>query len=408
MRKYLANLPAFILAIGAILRIVGTGASAIWFDESVLVYRSGIPFLRLWAEHSDSSGCLLLDIILRPLMALSQSVWMLRLPSMLAALVSLWLVWKLMRRLEFTLPQQIAAASFAAFLPGLLWIAQDARSYSLLGMLFLAALWYAIEGNWLGLFAVCGLTVYAHNIGPIFAVGAILIALYFHPLKWNDFILFFFVLFLAWIPAAIHISTMWIVQQPWQPILTFDWVVRSSLQSLWPMPWNDWIYFASFLVLGLTLLRVISITILRFFKKQLNNRIIPLFAWTLPLVGLLSSSWVSNNNFVHYRTLSVFLFPFALWLGWEISIIRWHAWIFGAAWISLLVAGLIYWHPAIRGGGLDQVATDIRSQWQDGDRLVYTTITVGLPFNYYLSDLPHTWDETIEAPFLAPRAISSF
>jgi hypothetical protein len=140
--------------------------------------------------------------------------------------------------------------------------------------------------------------------------------------------------------------------------------------------------------------------------KPLTNRIIPLLAWTLPLIGLIVSSLLANNNFLHYRTLSPILFPFALWLGREIGIRRWNAYVFAAAWIPLLVASLFYWNPSIRGGGLDQVASEIRSQWRPGDRLVYTTITVGLPFNYYLGDLPHSWDDTVQAPFLSVHSIT--
>ena len=96
------RLPALLLIIGAVLRVARTGAAAIWFDESNTLYRASIPFHTLFTETSENSGDLLLEIILRPLLALSHSVWMLRLPSMLAGLASLWLVWKLMERLDFT------------------------------------------------------------------------------------------------------------------------------------------------------------------------------------------------------------------------------------------------------------------------------------------------------------------
>ena len=159
MKRYLPKLPLFILALGAVIRILGTGSSALWYDESATLFRTGIPFLTLWVERSENSGDLLLELIERPLMALSHNLWLFRLPSMLAGLVSLWLVWKLMRRLDFSLPQQVLASTFVAFLPGLIWIAQDARVYGILALLILAALWFALESRWLGLLAVCGLMV---------------------------------------------------------------------------------------------------------------------------------------------------------------------------------------------------------------------------------------------------------
>ena len=49
-----------------------------------------------------------------------RSLWLLRLPSLLAGLLSLWLVWKLMQQLHFTPWQQLLTALFTALLPGLL------------------------------------------------------------------------------------------------------------------------------------------------------------------------------------------------------------------------------------------------------------------------------------------------
>jgi hypothetical protein len=66
----------------------------------------------------------------------------------------------------------------------------------------------------------------------------------------------------------------------------------------------------------------------------------------------------------------------------------------------ILVLGMIIWNPADRGGRLDTVANEIRSQWRTGDQLVYTTVTVGMPFSYYLGDLPHAWDDTVREEFL--------
>jgi hypothetical protein len=67
--------------------------------------------------------------------------------------------------------------------------------------------------------------------------------------------------------------------------------------------------------------------------------------------------------------------------------------------------GLYYWNPTDRGGGLNKVAAEIRSNWKPGDTLVYTTETVALPFDYYLNDLPHTWVAIVSHPFLAVPSI---
>jgi hypothetical protein len=402
MTKHLSKLPVLILVIGAILRIAGTGTSAIWYDESTLIYQSGIPILSLWNDVTDHAGHLFLQLIMRPLMALSHSLWILRLPSMLAGLVSLWLVWKLMRRLGFTLPQQIAATSFAAFLPGLLWIAQDARSYSLLACLFLAALWFAIEGRWLGLLATCGLMIYTHSTGPAFAVAALIIWLFLYPeTRRYRFPLISGIVICAWLPAIIHISNNWVIQQPWQPTLTFDWFLYCSITAIWPIFQSGLFRMAAILVLGFTSIWLL----IHIFRTKFGGDIIPLFAWILPLLGLSAASLIVHNNFVLYRTLMPVLFPFALWLGWNLGRRKVANYILAAVWIPMLIAGLVLWHPSDRGAGLDKIANQIRSQWRTGDALIYTSITVGLPFNYYLGDLPHAWDTTLKSPLVAPDSI---
>lgn len=389
MKRYA---PAVILGIGAILRILGTGASALWFDEANMLYRTTIPFMQLFSEHSERSGDLLLEIILRPLMAISHSVWMLRLPSMVAGVVSLWLVWKLMDRLNFNLRQQVITSTLIAFLPGLLWLAQDARSYGLLSLLFLAALWFTLESQWLGLLACCGLMIYTHSTGPLYAIASLMLALYLYPWKIKKIVLVGLLVAVAWIPAVVRMLGYWIIQQPWQPHLTLSWFVQSVIQGLWPEP-----------IIGATVLFPMVMLLLTgallFSTFIARARIITVAAWGLPLFGMTLFCIVLEQNVVQYRTLMPMLFPFALWLGWELGIDRLYSWVMTGAWACLLIFGLVLWSPSYRGGHLDTLASEIRSRWRTGDQLIYTTVTVGLPFDYYLSDLPHHWDGTVRDPY---------
>ena len=389
----LKRLPVLILVAGAILRIIGTASSAIWNDEANMLYRTTIPFLTLWQEGSESSGDLLLEILLRPLMAISHSLWLLRLPSMLAGVISLFLVYKLMVRLGFNFRQQIATATITSFLPGLIWIAQDARTYSLLACLFLAALWFALESGWIGLLAVCGLMIYTHRIGAVFSVSALLICLYVFQWKANKILKVGLLTLVAWIPAVVYIILQWAIQQPWQPHLIFSWFLYSSIRAFWPELYPDWFYLLSSLVFLRTLAYLFS-------RVTAFCRIVPLMAWTIPLIGLIAFSLLTTNVIL-YRTIQPVLFPFALWLGWEIGSERsFRFYRFPYVWSIMLIIGLMFWHPAQRGAGLDLVAAEIRSQWRTGDRLVYATDTVAQPFNYYLGDLPHEWLTVVSNPFL--------
>ena len=395
MTRLLPKLPAILLILGAILRVAGMGAAAIWFDEALMLYRAGIPFLTLFLELSEKSGNLLLEIILRPLLAISHSVLMLRIPSMIAGLVSLWLVWKLMQRLDFTLRQQITTSAIVACLPGLLWIAQDARSYSLLSCLFLAALWFALESQWLGLLAVCGLMIYTQSTGAVYAVAALVITLYLYPWKVKRILLVGLLIALAWLPAIWRIHGTGTIRNIWNPSLTLP---INTLQAMWPGLWG-WFVWPAFIVLSLSLLLLFS-------RIKAHGRFVLVHAWALPILGMVLYYLVTKENIIMYRTLMPILFPFSLWLGWELGRNRLTSNVLSVGWAFILVAGLVIWNPANRGGHLDQVANEIRSQWRTGDTLVYTTVTVGLPFGYYLGDLPHTWNDIIQEPdVLAPPSI---
>lgn len=390
-----SRLPVLFLIAGSILRIATLGSAAIWYDEAVTLYRTTIPFMQLFSNRSESSGDLLLELILRPIMLIDpRSLWLLRLPALLAGLISLWLVWKLMQRLQFNLPQQFITAAMVAFLPGLLWQGQDGRPYGLLACLFLAAIWFALEGGWLGLLACCGLMVYCHSTGAVFALGALAIGLYLYPGIWRQFFICGVLIGLAWLPALARIIiTNENLAYAWGNASNFEIWAVSAYVAFW-MSLEVWQFFFAATVLALTLSLLFS-------GYSDSGRVIPALAWLIPLIGMMLFSL--HRNVIIYRTLIPLLFPFALWLGWELGCLRKPAWLrasLAGLWVFALAIGLLTWHPADRGSHLDQVTVEIRSQWRPGDQLLYATSTVAMPFEYYLGDLPHAWLDIVKDPMM--------
>jgi hypothetical protein len=404
MKRYIPYIPLIILLAGAALRIAGTGASAIWYDEAVTWSKTQVPLWQwITSYQADLSGCVLLDVLLRPLMLLgSHSLWLLRLPSLAASLVSLWLAWLLMRRLDFGLTQQIITSALVACLPGLLWIAQDARPYSLMACLALAALWFALEGGWLGLLACGGMLMYCHTTGAIYAVMSLLVALAVHPWHVRRILWVGAGILLAWVPAIIRALTTFAgigPRQPWQVTLSLDWLLGSTLQAFWTHAVNTSAF-------ALTALAVLLLTLpLLISKNKAHGRQVALLAWCVPLVGLLIASllWM---NVILYRSLMPILPLFCLWLGWELGRMDLTGWknvyrpILLTAWALLLTFGLLTWQPAARGAGLDRVAASLRTAFRPGDVLFYGTSTVSLPFDFYLSDLPHYQWPSLTSQFL--------
>jgi hypothetical protein len=408
MTKYLPKLPALLLLLGGLLRILGTGASALWYDESVTLYRTTIPFMTLFSNQTDASGDLLLDLIDRPLMAISHSLWMLRLPSLVASLISLWLVWKLMQKLEFNPAQQTITAVAAAALPGLVWIGQDARSYSLVAMFFLAALWFALTDGALGLVACCGLLIYCHTTGAVYAITALLIYAWLNRWNWRRVLLCIALVGLFWTPTAVRILSSMpttvgsSVMQPWAPRLTDAWTFRAVMQALWTWAPFNTKYF------GLASLAIMLATLpLVFSGGKDKTRIVTLLAWTLPPAGICAVSLLWTNVLL-YRTLMPVLFAGCLWLGWVLGrkVGLNYSYLMGLAWVCLITSAVMFYNPSARGAGLDQVSAVIRSEWRSGDVIVYETGTVALPFDYYLGDKPYTQWKGITSPFLMEPGLS--
>jgi hypothetical protein len=409
IKRIISKLPIIILATGGILRIATINAAALWYDEAATLYRTTIPFWRLATDQADQSGCVLLDLILHGLMKLSpHSLILLRLPSLVAGLVSLWLVWMLMRRFSFTLEQQIVTASLVAFLPGLIWIGQDARTYGLEACMFMVALWYLVNAKWLGFTAACGLLLYCHNTAVVLVAGLFILFL-IHvvfvetELDWihfrfevKKFPIMFGILLLATIPVLVRILLRNELSigplQPWAPLLTGNWFLSSTMFAVWVhLVANDTLAVLIFCMMAFTLPLMV----------RKNGNSLMLMSWFIPLtlIVIISLAW---NNILLYRTIMPLLYAFSIWLGWTLMQrpVMLMKFILAGMWMVMLGISLVTWSPAQRGGNLDYVAASIRSEFQPGDVLVYTTYTVSMPMDYYLNDLPHVSVNLASAPFL--------
>lgn len=398
--SYRNKLPIFLLVTGAIFRILGTGAAAIWTDEAVTLYRAQTPLLQLWQNHAEQSGDIILELFLRPLLLISDSVWVLRLPSLLAGLGCLWLVWKLMQRFEFNPTQQLLTAAFVSFAPGLIWQAQSARPYSLLAFFFLLAIWSISEGRWLRFGLSLALMLYCHNIAPAFVGAALAVAWILYPSRWKKLLYVLLGVGFAWIPqfALIFFNQQWIsLDIAPLPPFSLSWFAMSLIQAFWATTHtNGWAIYGSLVVLALTFALV-------FTRIKAHARLVPAVATIIPFLALFGLSAAATNLFV-YRAIMPLGYTFFLWLGWELGLKGWrfnYRLAVAALWLLLVLGGYGVFRAADRGGYLDQVAAEIRSQWRTGDALVITTVT-GYPFNYYLSDLPMIYQPISDNFFLQP------
>lgn len=377
--KKLLSLPteALILLMGALIRVAGLNAPAVWYDEAFTVNMAKLPLKQMLAQQWIEYSPPLWNLIMRPFAY--GAPWVLRLPALAASLASLWVVYRLMQRLTFNTWQRNLSAALVAFIPSLLWTAQDARVYALLSLLYLLAFWAVLDGKWTALGVVSVLMLYAHNTAPFLLAPIYLLGILLHPKEKENALVtgvLSLALFAPWLPAIFgRTGTFWL------GIFNPGGAMVQSIYALWITTLPGLLSLA-FLAFG-----VWQIYQTFRHKNQLGT-VLTAFITLMPFVLLMVYSIAAQNVFF-YRPLIALVLPFALWMGSLIPQDKKAATLVTVAWLLLLGVGVANYSPQAKGARLDNAANYIRAHWQAGDVLYYATGTVALPFDYYLPDLPH-------------------
>jgi len=367
-----------ILAIGALIRIIGYASSAIWFDEAMTIYRAKLPLGQMLANRSEFSGNLLWELLIRPFVAINDSPAVVRLPALALGILSLWLAWRLIERLNFGLSSRLFSCLFIAMMPSQIWISQDARQYSLLTCLYLLGGLCALNGQWLGLLVSAVLVSYTHFVGPAYAIGMLAVAMLAQPREWKRIALIGVVAVSSWLPwylyrtQVIPLEDFWLARLP--PLL----FIREFSLAFWIGSLTGGWLVASFYVSAVSILLALLMT---------RVRHLPTFVFFMaPLLIMLVRAF-AGQNVIFYRTLTPLIIPLALWMGQTIlDRARPVTLSFMFVWLLLLSVSTASWDPSARGASIDRAAADIGRDWRSGDILYYGTITAAMPFNYYLGN----------------------
>lgn len=316
-----------------------------------------------------------------------------RLPSLLASIITLWLVIKLCREYKLNQIQTLAAVTLASLLPYQFWMAQDGRVYAVMTAMYLAGIWFALSGRWLGLAAICGLLLYSHITAGALVVSLLILAYNAHRADWKKIIMVgagAVVSFLPWVPSMLHTTGMVFWSQP----LEFNNFVQAWTLAMWGSTLPSLgaaVCLAAFMLLGISQ-TLTSILAAEPWQDPDGRR----RALTLAIPGLvpllilsvLSLTW---KGVLFYRTISPLIIPLMVWQSATITPHRLTktTWIIPTAWATLLLIGIVTWSPVDRGGDLREEAAQINRQFQPGDVVYHATGTSYLPFSLYLSpDVP--------------------
>lgn len=196
-----------ILLIAVFLRLIKIDEH-LWYDETFTYVYS-----RIWHQAPEFSMAAMLGDVHPPLwywitgffidITGSASIFVLRLPSLLAGL---WLVY-LFYRLGTTLFDKgvgVTAAALVAVMPQAIYYSVEARGYALLACLVIVGMLAIIE-NTPGRFLLLVPAAFIHNIGLVQVAALVLPALLIHRRNphWRFVILITCILSCLWLPAAL-------------------------------------------------------------------------------------------------------------------------------------------------------------------------------------------------------------
>jgi hypothetical protein len=393
---------------GIALRINGIFTTGIWYDESLPFAVGRLPFWSMLYATRYTDAPPLWDLIAWwGIRIFGQNEIALRLPSLIASIFTLWLVYKISGEFNLSNLQKAAIMVFICLLPYQIWIAQDGRSYAIFSALYLGGAWFALRGRWLGLTACSGLILYSHYAGPFYVLSLYIVASLTTGISFK----YLKVLIASGVIAVLSFT-------PWVPIYTAILAEKFTVPPLtfldllvmfYRITFADTLKQHSLLVLGLISIAgclflstlAMSIQIYKIIKNKLfstaqdmtNARVryiqLSLIA-LLPLVVMVLWS-VFWKSFIYYRLLVPLVIPLVLWTLFTVTsyIPSWPVkYIFAPIWLILLVAGVANWSPTSRDGNLHHAIDMINIQWQPGDIIYHITGTSYMPFSNYIGDKP--------------------
>ncbi len=368
-----------IFAVGAVLRLSGLGASAVWYDESFSAAIAALPLPRMItvaALDYHPPLWFLVEALFVWLMPRSEIA--LRLPAALFGLLSLPLLGRFADLLGMNTVAKTIGLLFAAVLPYQIWIAQDARVYSLLLCLILGNAIFGLQGKWPGYAATFGLALYANPIAPFYllTVGVLIAS----RRNWKAQALATVGGLVAFAPYA---PTF--MRQAARPYWTGPLTGGGALTGLY-LNWfagtlgGGWLAWGALVVFAMLAVALIGI--------RRNWRLA--FFTVLPF-ALIAAYSLIVVNVLFYRPLTPLSAPMYLWFAAVLARVRSslaQAAACGVL-IPLLIVGMLAWNPAAKGSALRDYARFIEAEWQPGDVVYHATATTQMPFAFYLRSQRH-------------------
>lgn len=173
-------------ALAGLTRFINLGGESLWYDEAFTAQLAKLPLNKLFtAVSGDVHPPTFYLVEWLNIRIFGTSEWALRLPSAIAGIVAVLLIYRLTLAIGrnthpsagFTPQTAFVAGLIATCMGAALYYSQESRVYSLMVCFVLFMMIGAVRGNMLQFFVGAVGTVYSHNLGVFYvaAVGGVML-----------------------------------------------------------------------------------------------------------------------------------------------------------------------------------------------------------------------------------------
>jgi hypothetical protein len=357
----------------------------LWYDEIFSARVATLPLNRLMEAvagdvHPVGYYLLLKAVVL----TLGQSEFVLRLPSLLAGLALIWLVYRLAGAIGFTTGQQTASALMVALSPFQVYYAQEARAYAIvMAALTLAALGLVEKRRWWFIIGCAG-ALYLNTMSLFVVIGLGLAGLWIDRTK--RFFACVAAIGLLYIPAGLTVAgqahtisgNYWILP-PFSP----GRLIAVADDLLFFSPQTTMVFASAMLTTIAIVLICRSVNLPMLVSRPALYLLLSAGPVPLCLAAIVSVLWTPVLISRSMAGSAPFLYLLMVWaVSRERRSARW--WFTGAAVVATAI--IIGGTATNRMGRVDWT---IENHPEPGEAVYHSSLTTFLPYQYYWPGQEH-------------------
>jgi len=372
-----------LILVAGLPRLINLGSEHLWFDEA-FQWLVSQPKTDLWkAIIGDTHPPLWGLIQAFNLQLFGGSEWTFRLPSAVAGIASILMIYLLALALKLSKRAAFIAGMIAAFMPGLIYFSQDARPYSFLLMSVLICLWGALRGNFFVYLAAAVAAAYTQNTGLIYAglIGLSMLAV--HRKKRGMIFLCgvaLLIMYAPWIPILIHQARA-VAESYWVAPLNIGSFIKAGFDTSAGTRIPQ--FFQIPVVAGWGGLTMISLVVSR--RWLFRRRALPFWAVFIGSpVALALYSVVVSDVYIYRALLPSGAMIAILWGGAISKLKGEHFKIFSSLTLFVIALSIFSYYTTESRADLNQILAPLREKWQEGDGIYFSNATSAIMFNKYL------------------------